>query len=260
MLLTHDKWAFFTKKPIVDARHQSEVIVRRTAPPARRPRTDGQQTDPGQAHRGREGREIETAVPPAERRHAAARRGHASPSTLFAANHADATARLSRRARRARPWPCSIRCPRRKTNCRSSRRDKGEDRGRRPVSANRRGFLVHRNSRHFGRLARRRAQLGLRTEFRPFSRVLRLNSPAGLSRQNSVSRTKRWRGRSRAVTFAKLSAEESNSPRIEMWPESHKSAQAQDAGYPLAATHRTPPDRRLLVARVIRTGGTAFSV
>ena len=132
MLLTHDKWAFFTKKPIVDARHQSEVIVRRTAPPARRPRTDGQQTDPGQAHRGREGREIETAVPPAERRHAAARRGHASPSTLFAANHADATARLSRRARRARPWPCSIRCPRRKTNCRSSRRDKGEDRGRPP--------------------------------------------------------------------------------------------------------------------------------
>ena len=38
--------------------------------------------------------------------------------------------------------------------------------------------------------------------------VLRLKSPAGLSPQNSVSRTKRWRGRSRGVTFAKLSAEE----------------------------------------------------
>ena len=45
-------------------------------------------------------------------------------------------------------------------------------------------------------------------EFRPFSRVLRLKSPAGLSPQNSVSRTKRWRGRSRGVTVAKLSAEE----------------------------------------------------
>src|SRR5208337_789127 len=31
------------------------------------------------------------------------------------------------------------------------------------------------------------AQRGLRTEFRPFSRVLRLKSPAGLSPQNSVS-------------------------------------------------------------------------
>ena len=31
-------------------------------------------------------------------------------------------------------------------------------------------------------------------EFRPFSRVLRLKSPAGLSPQNSVSRTKRWIG------------------------------------------------------------------
>ena len=37
---------------------------------------------------------------------------------------------------------------------------------------------------------------GLRTEFRPFSRVLRLKSPASLSPQNSVSRTTRWRGRS----------------------------------------------------------------
>src|SRR5271166_3910251 len=32
---------------------------------------------------------------------------------------------------------------------------------------------------------------GLRTEFRPFSRVLRLKSPASLSPQNSVSRTTR---------------------------------------------------------------------
>ena len=38
---------------------------------------------------------------------------------------------------------------------------------------------------------------GLRTEFRPFSRVLRLSLPASLSPQNSVSRTTRWRGRSR---------------------------------------------------------------
>ena len=38
---------------------------------------------------------------------------------------------------------------------------------------------------------------GLRTEFRPFSRVRHLNSPASLSPQNSVSRTTRWRGRSR---------------------------------------------------------------
>src|SRR5208337_1003415 len=33
------------------------------------------------------------------------------------------------------------------------------------------------------------AQRGLRTEFRPFSRVLRLQSPASLCPQNSVSRT-----------------------------------------------------------------------
>src|SRR5271157_3623694 len=33
------------------------------------------------------------------------------------------------------------------------------------------------------------AQRGLRTEFRPFSRVLRLKSPASLSPQNSVSWT-----------------------------------------------------------------------
>ena len=37
---------------------------------------------------------------------------------------------------------------------------------------------------------------GLRTEFRPFSRILRLKSPASLCPQNSVSRTTRWRGRS----------------------------------------------------------------
>ena len=49
---------------------------------------------------------------------------------------------------------------------------------------------------------------GLRTEFRLFSRILRLNSPASLSPQNSVSRTTRWRGRSRGFAFAKLSAEE----------------------------------------------------
>ena len=54
----------------------------------------------------------------------------------------------------------------------------------------------------------RRRQYGLVERARPFSRVLRLKSPAGLSPQNSVSRTKRWRGRSRGVTFAKLSAEE----------------------------------------------------
>ena len=47
---------------------------------------------------------------------------------------------------------------------------------------------------------------GLRTEFRPFSRVLRLKSPASLSPQNSVSRTTRWRGRRRGFAFAKLSA------------------------------------------------------
>ena len=35
------------------------------------------------------------------------------------------------------------------------------------------------------------------TEFPPFSRVLRLNSPASLSPQNSVSRTSGWSGRSR---------------------------------------------------------------
>ena len=34
-----------------------------------------------------------------------------------------------------------------------------------------------------------RAQRGPRTEFRPFSRVLRLQSPASLCAQNSVSRT-----------------------------------------------------------------------
>ena len=33
------------------------------------------------------------------------------------------------------------------------------------------------------------------TEFRPFSRVLGLKSPASLSPQNSVSRITRWRGR-----------------------------------------------------------------
>ena len=60
---------------------------------------------------------------------------------------------------------------------------------------NQRGFRVHRNPRNSGRLARR--SRGLRTEFRPFSRVLRLKSPASLSPQNSVSRTTRWRGRSR---------------------------------------------------------------
>jgi len=49
---------------------------------------------------------------------------------------------------------------------------------------------------------------GLRTEFRPFSRGLRPKSPAGLSPPNSVSRTTRWRGRSRGFAFAKLSAEE----------------------------------------------------
>jgi predicted lactoylglutathione lyase len=27
MLLTHEKWGFFTKKPIADARHQSEVML-----------------------------------------------------------------------------------------------------------------------------------------------------------------------------------------------------------------------------------------
>ena len=48
----------------------------------------------------------------------------------------------------------------------------------------------------------------LRTEFRPFSVFLRPQSPAGLSPQNSVSRTKRWRGRSRGLAFAKMSAEE----------------------------------------------------
>ena len=37
---------------------------------------------------------------------------------------------------------------------------------------------------------------GLRTEFWPFSRILRLKSPASLCPQNSVSRTTRWRGRS----------------------------------------------------------------
>ncbi len=41
---------------------------------------------------------------------------------------------------------------------------------------------------------------GLRTEFRPLSRVLRLNSPASLSPQNSVSRTTRWRGLARIRT------------------------------------------------------------
>src|SRR5271165_2680301 len=40
---------------------------------------------------------------------------------------------------------------------------------------------------------------GLRTEFRPFSRILRLKSPASLCPQNSVSRTTRWRGRSRGL-------------------------------------------------------------
>ena len=35
-----------------------------------------------------------------------------------------------------------------------------------------------------------------RTEFRPFSRILRLKSPASLCPQNSVSRPTRWRGRS----------------------------------------------------------------
>ena len=42
------------------------------------------------------------------------------------------------------------------------------------VRANRRGFLVHRTSRNSGQL--REARRGLRTEFRPFSRVLRLKS------------------------------------------------------------------------------------
>ena len=37
---------------------------------------------------------------------------------------------------------------------------------------------------------------GLRTEFRPFSRILRLKSPTSLCPQNSVSRPTRWRGRS----------------------------------------------------------------
>ena len=37
---------------------------------------------------------------------------------------------------------------------------------------------------------------GLRTEFRPFSRILRLKLPASLCPQNSVSRPTRWRGRS----------------------------------------------------------------
>ena len=53
------------------------------------------------------------------------------------------------------------------------------------VRANRRGFRVGRNPRNSGRLSRR--SRGLRTEFRPFSRVPRLKSPASLSPQNSVS-------------------------------------------------------------------------
>src|SRR5271165_6067377 len=44
---------------------------------------------------------------------------------------------------------------------------------------------------------------GLRTEFRPFSRILRLKSPASLCPQNSVSRTTRWRGRSRGFAFGR---------------------------------------------------------
>ena len=52
-------------------------------------------------------------------------------------------------------------------------------------------FPGRRNPRNFGRLVRR--SRGLRTEFRPFSRILHLNSPASLSPQNSVSRTTRWR-------------------------------------------------------------------
>ena len=63
------------------------------------------------------------------------------------------------------------------------------------VPTNRGGFRVDRNPRNSGGLVRR--SRGLRTEFRLFSRILRLNSPASLSPQNSVSRTTRWRGRSR---------------------------------------------------------------
>ena len=40
------------------------------------------------------------------------------------------------------------------------------------------------------------SHLILQTEFRPFSRILRLKSPASLCPQNSVSRPTRWRGRS----------------------------------------------------------------
>src|SRR5271166_1395917 len=49
------------------------------------------------------------------------------------------------------------------------------------------------------------AQRGLRTEFRPFSRVLHLKSPAGLSPQNSVSRM---------ISTASRSARRRRAPRV----------------------------------------------
>ena len=72
------------------------------------------------------------------------------------------------------------------------------------IPANRGGFRAGGNP-QFRSVSE--AGRGLRTEFRPFLRVLRLKSRASLSPQISVSRTMRWRGRNRGLAVAELSAE-----------------------------------------------------
>ena len=77
-----------------------------------------------------------------------------------------------------------------------------------PVPANRRGFPVHRNPRNSSRLVRCVVCPGLRTKFRPFSRVRARYRPPVSVRKIPFPGPPRSRGRSRGFAFAKLSAEE----------------------------------------------------